>query len=136
MRRVIEDQPVNYPTPKDVFQVAITEMLERGEGSWCYFHDADSSAWAEVAPDEQGMHVKLSCPRVDRLRDVLTVQVMSGCTHWQIVGFRRKGLLSKGGITYLAPQEDLSKVTAFIDNFFIKTCAKGRRYRVLASVQS
>jgi hypothetical protein len=136
MRRTIDNQPVEYPTPKDVFQVALQEMLKRGAGTRCRFDDADSSIWAEVAPNGRGLHIKLPCPHRDRLEDVLIEQVLSGPNHWPIVEFRGKGLLSQGRITYLAPPEDLDGITAFIDNFFVNACPKGRRYRVLGSVQS
>jgi hypothetical protein len=136
MRRTSEDQVVEYPTAKDVFQVGIKEMLECGAGTWCHFDDVDSSVWAEVAPNGQGLHIKLSCPHPDRLGDVLVQQVLSGSDHWQIIEFRRKSLLSQGRIAFLAPQEDLEGITAFIDNFFANTCPKGRDYRVLGSVQS
>jgi hypothetical protein len=136
MRRTIDNQPVEYPTPKDVFHAALQEMRKRGAGTWCRFDDADSSVWAEVAPDGQGLYIRLSCPRPDRLGDVLVEQVLSGPDHWPIVEFRRKGLLSQGRITYLAPPEDLERITAFIDKFFINACPKGRRYCVLGSVQS
>jgi hypothetical protein len=136
MRRTIEDQPVKYRTPKDVFQVALKEMLDRGAGTWCHFDDADSSVWAEVAPNGRGLHIKLPCPHWDRLEDVLIEQILSGSNDWPIIEFRRKGLLSQGRITYLAPPEDLDGITAFIDNFFVSMCPKGRKYRVLGSVQS
>jgi hypothetical protein len=136
MRRTIEDQPVEYPTAKDVFQVALREMLATGAGTWCHFDDVDSSVWAEVAPNGQGLHIKLSCPRPDRLEDVLVAQILSGSDHWRVVEFRRKSLLSQGRITFLAPPEDLEGITSFMDNFFVNTCPKGRSYCVLGSVQS
>ncbi len=136
MRRTIDDQPVLYPTSMDVFQVALKEMLERGAGSRCHFDDVDSSVWAEVAPNGRGLHIKLSCPHPGRLNDVLVEQVLSGSDHWQIVEFRRESLLSQGRITFLAPPDDLDEMTAFIDDFFVNTCPKGRGYCVLGSVES
>ena len=136
MRRTIEDQVVEYPTARDVFQIAIKAMLERGAGTWCHFDDVDSPVWAEVAPNGQGLHIKLSCPYPDRLGDVLIEQILSGCADWQIVEFRRKCLLSQGRIAFLAPPEDLDEIASFIDSFFANTCPKGRSYCVLGSVQS
>jgi hypothetical protein len=136
MHRPIEDPPEEYPTPKDVFRVALKEMLVRGARSWCHFADADSSAWAEVTPNGRGLYVKLSCPQQDWLGDLLIERVLSGSRHWPIVEFRRKGLLSQGRITYRAPRDDLDRIVAFIDDFFVNTCPKGRSYRVLGSVQS
>jgi len=136
MRSTIEDQVVEYPTAKDVFQVAIKEMLESGAGTWCHFDDVDSSVWAEVAPNGQGLHIKLSCPHPDRLGDLLVEHVLSGSDDWRIVEFRRKSLLCQGRITFLAPPEDLDGIAAFIDNFFASTCPKGRSYCVLGSVES
>jgi hypothetical protein len=136
MRRTIEDQVVEYPTARDVFRIAIQGMLERGAGTWCHFDDADSSVWAEVASDGQGLRIKLSCPYPDRLGDVLVERILSGCDLWQIVEFRRKSLLSQGHIAVLAPPEDLEGITAFLDSFFANTCPNGHNYCVLGSVQS
>ena len=84
----------------------------------------------------QGLHIKLSCPHPDQLGDVLVMQILSGSDHWQIVEFRGKSLLSQGRIAFLAPPEDLDGIAAFIDNFFVNTCPKGRSYCVLGSVQA
>jgi hypothetical protein len=136
MRRTIEDQVVEYPTAKDVFHVALKEMLEGGAGTRSHFDDVDSSVWAEIVPDGQGLHIKLSCPWPDRLGDVLIQQVLSGSDHWRVIEFRRRSLLSQGRITFLVPPEDLEGIAAFIDNFFVNTCPKGRGYSVLGSVES
>lgn len=125
-----------HPTPKDVIREAIGAMLEREEDLPCRFDDADSSAWVEVARSGRDLQIKLSYPHRDGFAGVLIEQGTLVPDRWRLVRFRRKSFLFPGQLTYLAPQEDLDRVVAFIDNYFADTCLKGRTYALLESVRS
>ena len=136
MSRLIKSHSVEYPTARDVFRAIIEETLKLGEDSWGHFDDADSSVWAEIRPHERGLLVNLPYPYREEPEEVFAKKGLSVPDHWQADTFRRKGFLTHGYITYLAPQEDLDRIIAFLDRFFTCMSEKGPSYHVSGDVES